>query len=425
MMRRNRVSSCASVQAFLCWGKYLLLSLFVPLTFAAEPIQMQVGELHLLEFDENVERVLLSSPAVAEATLLNRALKIEALQLGSFTIDIWLQSSEFEERTEHRTQSFRVVPGEREILIKFIDLFFSRNESVQFIDTETKLWAHGEVDFETRDQLQELAARFSDLDLSQVREIVPTPEMLEFEIQVVEVKERMLRHRGLQWSSAASGPQFSLQSSALLASNLGSETSATALLDWNFELSSVLQLLNQQGHARVLATPNLRVVEGIEGSFHSGGELPIPITNADGTPTIEFHPYGIQMGVTGKLLTADKLTVSIQAELSNLDSSVAVQGAPGLLTRRTRTNVDMTIGETMVISGLRSFEESRNLEHLPSPLAKVMGWLGRNYAQGEQSTELMIFLTPRKLSSITQTKAWQDTRRRAWQEKFRNLSCQP
>ena len=85
----------------------------------------------------------------------------------------------------------------------------------------------------------------------------------------------------------------------------------------------------------------------------------------------------------------------VETEISQLDPAVSVQGAPGLLTRRAETMVNVRSGETIVISGLLSSESSKDIDRIPGiGRLPIIGSLFRSTNTRNAVSELVIFVTP-------------------------------
>ncbi len=67
-------------------------------------------------------------------------------------------------------------------------------------------------------------------------------------------------------------------------------------------LAPTLNLLQQEGHAKLLSSPNLVTEPGQAATFLVGGEIPIPVSNGLGTISLDYKQYGVQLAVTPTIL---------------------------------------------------------------------------------------------------------------------------
>jgi pilus assembly protein CpaC len=160
------------------------------------------------------------------------------------------------------------------------------------------------------------------------------------------------------------------------------------------EISSRINFAVDTGNAILLAEPRLATRSGGEAKFLAGGEFPIQISNINGT-TVEFKEFGIALEISPEVDANDNIRASVMTEVSAIDNSVAVDGIPGLLTRRTDTEISMKSGETLVISGLLNQQASKDISGVKFLMdIPILGHLFRSENFRDQKTELVIFVTP-------------------------------
>lgn len=160
------------------------------------------------------------------------------------------------------------------------------------------------------------------------------------------------------------------------------------------EITSRINLAVSSGNAVILAEPRLAVRSGGSADFLAGGEFPIEISNINGT-TVEFKQYGIQLNVEPTVDRQNNVRARVDTELSALDSSVAINNVPGLITRSTSADVVLSSGETLVMSGLLDQQASKDtsgLKYLSE--IPILGALFRSKNFRDRKSELVIFLTP-------------------------------
>lgn len=165
-------------------------------------------------------------------------------------------------------------------------------------------------------------------------------------------------------------------------------------------IGSQINLLMSRGKAWVLAEPKLSAKSGSSATFLVGGEVPIVVPSVLGQTQIEYKEYGIRLNISPTVNKANDVATSIMAEVSRIDPSVSVQGVPGFLTRRVETELNVAAGETIVISGLLDRTASKAADKLPIlGDIPILGKLFRSDAFRGNRTELVIFVTPRIVTS--------------------------
>ncbi len=234
--------------------------------------------------------------------------------------------------------------------------------------------------------------------------------MIRMKVKIVEFRKSALKKLGIDWSKEIAGPTVGLlgdfTSSNLFRPPVDPGLGAVDGLPLSVDpfssyfglatsITSRIHYLASTGDAVTLAEPTLSCVNGGSASFLSGGEVPYPVIGVNGQVTVEFKEYGIRLNISPVADSAGNIRTRILTEVSQVDPSVSVRGAPGLLTRRAQTEVNVVDGQTIVIAGLLNAEVSRDADKVAGlgDLPLVGGLFGvRNKI--DRVTELAIFITP-------------------------------
>jgi pilus assembly protein CpaC len=166
-----------------------------------------------------------------------------------------------------------------------------------------------------------------------------------------------------------------------------------------FEFAVLLEALESKGVVRTLAEPNLTALSGQEAKFLAGGEYPIPVAGGDGTVTIEYKPFGVEMNFTPVVVDGDVINLTLNAAVSAIDSTIAIEqngfSINAFKRRETSTTVEMRDGESFAIAGLLQ-DDFRNLNGQVPWLGDipVLGALFRSAEYQRAQSELVIIVTP-------------------------------
>ncbi|RUO25347.1 hypothetical protein CWE09_01015 [Aliidiomarina minuta] len=368
---------------------------------------LQTGGAQVLPFEAKIERLAIGNGTVLEARVLdNNELLILALQAGQSDLLIWSGG----------------VKSSYQVIVKTgldYDLRLSLQE-LQKQEAELEVSEHadllqvgGQVSAQGRALLNQLSERYPQLLLALPEASSSAAVVIELEVRVMEFKKRHLRSLGVRWQQVANGPAVGIVSDWFGGRDFRVAGAATEgfVADFNSlsltpghyayaglstALSSQLQLLEERGEVRMLASPVLRTESGSSAEFLAGGEVPLPQTNLQGAMEVNFKSYGIRLNIAPQQLDDGSIRTQVMTEVSNIDPAVSVGGIPGLLTRRTDSVVALPAGQTFVISGLTSEEASSTQQQVPGlgNLAAV-GRLFANRDSSGSETELVIFITPR------------------------------
>ena len=254
-----------------------------------------------------------------------------------------------------------------------------------------------------------------------VREIISAldtaPKQVSLEARVVAVSKEAAKQLGIDWSWS-SLPQYprvksdgtgSLEVSERNAGTGG--TSAPGIIrfgrgpggvPYEFYYSAAIRALITDGHAKMLARPNITTVQGHEALINIGAEVPVPRTatsNSVTTTGIEYREAGIILRYTPRVTADGSIVARVHTEVSTpvyVDELKAYR----FQKRSADTTVRLRDGETMVIGGLIDSDESRSLSKIPFlGDLPVLGAFFRSVRTSKTETELMIFLTAHVLDN--------------------------
>jgi pilus assembly protein CpaC len=173
-------------------------------------------------------------------------------------------------------------------------------------------------------------------------------------------------------------------------------------------LSALLDALQNEGLVTVLAEPNLTAISGETASFLAGGEFPIPISQGNLQISIEFKRFGVSVDFTPVVLDANRITVKVRPEVSELSTVGAVVidsiQIPSLAVRRAETTVELASGQSFAIAGLFQNNVSNSIQQLPwLGDVPVLGALFRSLNFQRSESELVIIVTPYIVKPVSQT----------------------
>ncbi len=180
-----------------------------------------------------------------------------------------------------------------------------------------------------------------------------------------------------------------------------SATAAGGVIFSGTQMSVMLEALESKGIVRTLAEPNLIALSGQEATFLAGGEIPVPVPQDNGTITIQYKPFGVQLNFTPRVVDGDIINISMKAAVSSIDPTVAApvgnngEQALGFRTRETSTTVEMRDGDSFAIAGLLQDDFRDNNVQVPwLGDIPILGALFRSTEYQRSQSELVIIITP-------------------------------
>ena len=164
--------------------------------------------------------------------------------------------------------------------------------------------------------------------------------------------------------------------------------------------------LAQERKLDVEASPILMTSDNKTASIDITDEVPIPITTTTITgitrDSIQYRSVGIRLSVTPKINEDRYVTLDIDQEISQINSSIAspVDNAVPLFRRQAKTSVVVKDKQTLVIGGM--IRETTGGDRSGIPFfykIPIIGWLFGANAKSTSKTELLILLTPHVVAS--------------------------
>lgn len=234
----------------------------------------------------------------------------------------------------------------------------------------------------------------------------PMEKMVRMKVKMVEFRKSSLGQLGIDWGDSINGPTFATAGDVIgnnlfrpAAEGFNNLPNTVAPFSTYFgiasNITSRINFMASNGDAVTLAEPVLSTTNGGTASFLAGGEVPYPTRDNNGVARVEFKDYGIKLNIAPEIDGNDNIRAVVETEISQIDAALSVQGTPGLLTRRAETQVNVRSGETIVISGLLSSEQSTDIDKIPGlGNLPILGNLFKSKNVRNSVSELVIFVTP-------------------------------
>ncbi len=184
--------------------------------------------------------------------------------------------------------------------------------------------------------------------------------------------------------------------------------------------SALLDFLRSQGDVKILSNPHLMVMNRQSALLTVGRQLPYTeisgVDRDEDTNTVTIGAsirraiLGLQLGITPQISADGMITLHIVPTLTRVDQNVDIAVPTGVNSIQTISNpvidlqelvtmVRVREGQSFVLAGLIS--KIRNLNEEGLPVLGRLPWLGRlfqHYDAKEESSELVIFITPHIVS---------------------------
>jgi type IV pilus assembly protein PilQ len=326
-----------------------------------------------------------------------------------------------EEQQRRKLSDEQALAGEVRVLTKMLS--YAKAEELKPLLLKSALSARGNVEVDGRTNtliITDLADRLttaSDL----INTLDKSQPQVEIEARIVQVNKNFQRTLGVRWgfngiidpalgnatglafpnSGSLSGAQGTVTNGIPNAVNLPAPGANSGVglqlgsINGAFNLDVALTALETTGNGRVLSTPRVSTQNNVEAEIKQGTQIPIQ-TVANNTVTVSFKDAALVLKVTPQITAANTVIMKISLENGQADFTKAVNGIPPINTQSANTSVLVNDGQTTVIGGIYLSSEQYQTDRTPGlGRIPILNWLFKRDDIRDNSTELLIFITPR------------------------------
>jgi pilus assembly protein CpaC len=239
---------------------------------------------------------------------------------------------------------------------------------------------------------------------------VNEPVQVELKVRIAQMSRTVTRSLGINWSNVGTdgiqiGKFLVTGSTASTAAVIGGATAGGVGVTWpSGTFEGVIDALAADNLAHVLAEPALTTLSGTQADFNVGGQFPVPVAAQNGTTTIAFKDYGVELSFIPTVFSNGQIALQVSPSISQKDASnTAVVGTganellavPSVTLTSATSTVILGSGQGMAIAGLLTDTTNDDTTGLPG-LSEVplVGALFRGDAFQRAQQEVVITVTP-------------------------------
>lgn len=396
---------------------------------ADEELAIYMGEIKTIPVNQPY-RVAIGNPSIADVTEVSKThITLSPKGAGTTSLIFWDLFGEHSFRVKVFTEDMQAIKARVDALLA--DLNYPAVKA-KASDVEGKVILLGSVKTAPdRERLNTALGTLKDkiVDLVEIKE---EQSVVDIDVQVLELSKDATKTLGITWPGslglterssvgiANAGTQWGTLFKVL---NLQRTTGTTALTDNANPFTFKLDMLIQQGKARILSRPRLACQSGKEAQLLVGGEKPTFTTSTteggSTSSTVEYKEFGIKLKIRPAVADENRIKVGVDVEVSEVGTAetIGAVAAPTAkaypLSKRTAsTELYINDGETIAIGGLIKQKTEEDLRKFPWLAdVPVLGLFFRQktYREGSGTgergnTELFITLTPKIVASKKDTK---------------------
>ncbi len=157
-----------------------------------------------------------------------------------------------------------------------------------------------------------------------------------------------------------------------------------------------ISALESSGKGKIVSNPKIMTMDNMEARIIQGKKIPYTTISDEGTKT-EFVDAALELIVTPHITPHGTILMNVQAKKNEANfSQTSGGGVPTIDTNEIASQVLIKDGDTLALGGIFKTTYSKDLSSVPG-LGDVpyLGWLFKNRQNRDDTTEILIFITPR------------------------------
>ena len=161
----------------------------------------------------------------------------------------------------------------------------------------------------------------------------------------------------------------------------------------NLEISA----LEADGNGKIISSPRVVTADQTKAIIEQGLNLPYLVASSSGATAVQFQKATLKLEVTPQITPEGSVIMDVDITNDQIDRATIAGYA--INTKHIQTNVLVENGGTVVIGGIYTVNESKNVSKVPLlgdiPL---IGNLFKNRTKETSKREMLVFLTPKIVS---------------------------
>ncbi len=157
-------------------------------------------------------------------------------------------------------------------------------------------------------------------------------------------------------------------------------------------LSGFINALNNEANGKVLAEPNVSMLNGETAHINLGGEIAIPTRDDNNNPSIEYKNYGIRLTVGAKIQPNNRVRIALDQSVSDI---VPGTGQFPIISNKSANSIfEIANGESFIIGGLYHSRNQDGLNKVPFlGDLPIIGAFFRQSTTHKEDKELVVVAT--------------------------------
>ena len=226
-------------------------------------------------------------------------------------------------------------------------------------------------------------------------------ENIRLDLYFVLIQDRYSHQIGLNWPGNIGSTVTPSEAAIAITGGSAQPTqSAFQILPHTFLPS--FDLAQAKGWAKMYRQATLVTANGTEAMFTSGGEFNVQVQN-NLTVNVQAIEFGTKVSVLPKYEPrTGRIELEIVADVSDLDAEKGTRGIPGRITSHVETLVNLELGQSVSLAGIRARTERRGKRGIPGlALIPFVGALFGTHARETEDNESYMLVVPSVVDPVS------------------------
>ena len=379
--------------AFL--GTMIMLLSCIISSLHADPniISLVQGQSRVIE-QPNISKIAIGDATIASVKAINSSqLMVTGISRGITNLSVWQTSGKKNDYT------IRVTVEDIKLVALDIKELLHDVEGVSVNVIGNRVVLEGQViRADDYDRLDKIVSLFPQVINFVRKNEVRLDKMVQIDVKMMEVDKGFAKNIGIGWPQTIPlSAQFKgAYPAAEGQPRVGAFSIGGSILS-NFDFIFNTMVTSNLG--RVLSNPVLVCRSGDKASFIGGGEIPIPTSSTLGQTNVNWKEFGVILTIEPATDEFNDISLKIHAETSDIDMSNGISAnginLPAFVTRKTETVVNMTQGETLVLSELLNDKGAKSVAKFPLlGSIPIIGELFKSRKYQQSQSQFLVFITP-------------------------------
>ena len=168
----------------------------------------------------------------------------------------------------------------------------------------------------------------------------------------------------------------------------------------NVILDLQLSAMEKSGNGEIVSQPKVVTSDKQTAKILKGAEIPYQESSSSGATSTSFKEAALSLEVTPQITPDNRVIMEVKVTKDAPDFANALNGVPPINKNEVNASVLVADGETIVIGGVFSNQQTSSVEKVP--FLGDLPFVGRLFKRDmveERKAELLVFLTPRIMNN--------------------------